>query len=122
MRPTNRENGAEITDQRTTVEQVLYGETDTRLRAIWRVLFALAVFVGVVVLGETILSATEVPPVITELKLPYLAAVAGAVVVAVRLGNRSASGVGFGINVVWLRDLAVGVGMGLVFQLAVTAI
>jgi len=74
----------------------------------------LAVFVGLVVLGETILSATEVPPVITELKIPYLAAVAGAVVVAVRLGDRSASGVGFGVNVAWLRDLAAGVGMDVI--------
>ena len=114
MRSTTREDGAETTERRTVVEQVLYGEADPRLRATWRVLFSLAVFVGLVVLGETILSATEVPPVITELKLPYLAAVAGAVVVAVRLGDRSASGVGFGVNVAWLRDLAAGVGMDVI--------
>jgi len=80
VRSTTREDGAETAEPRTVVEQVLYGETDPRLRATWRVLFSLAVFAGLVVLGETILSATEVPPVITELKLPYLAAVAGAVV------------------------------------------
>jgi hypothetical protein len=112
----------QLTERRTVVEQALYGETDPRLRATWRVLFLLAVFAGLVVLGDTILSATGVPPVITELKLPYLAAVAGAVVVAVRLGDRSASGVGFGVNAAWLRDLAAGVGMGLVFQCAVTMI
>ncbi|SDY14500.1 CPBP family intramembrane glutamic endopeptidase [Halobellus clavatus] len=122
MRSTTREDGAETTERRTVVEQVLYGEADPRLRATWRVLSSLAVFVGLVVLGETILSATEVPPVITELKLPYLAAVAGAVVVAVRLGDRSASGVGVGVNVAWLRDLAAGVGMGVIFQCAVTVI
>jgi membrane protease YdiL (CAAX protease family) len=62
------------------------------------------------------------PPVITELNLPYLAAFAGTVVVAVRLGDRSASGVGFGMNVLWVRDLTAGVGLGLIFQLAVTVI
>lgn len=122
MQSTNREEGTQTTDQRTTVKQVLYGETDARLRATWRILFSLAVFVGLVIAGETIFSAAEMPPIITELSLPYLTALAGTVVVAVRLGNRSASGVGFGINIVWLRDLAAGVGLGLIFQFVVTLV
>ncbi|GGI95204.1 hypothetical protein GCM10008995_01700 [Halobellus salinus] len=122
MDSTNREEAPQATDRRTTVEQVLYGETDTRLRATWRILFAAAVFIGLVIVGDTIFSAAGVQPVITELKLPYLAALVVTVVVAVRLGNRSVSGVGFGINVVWVRDLAAGIGLGLIFQLAVTVI
>jgi hypothetical protein len=75
------------------------------------------VFIGLVIGGETISSAAEIPPFISEMKLPYLVALAGTVLVAVRLGDRSASGVGFSMNVVWLRDLAAGVGMGLIFSL-----
>jgi membrane protease YdiL (CAAX protease family) len=119
---TNREEAPQATDRRTAVEQVLYGETDTRLRATWRILFAVVVFIGLVIIGETIFSAADVQPVITELKLPYLAALAGTVVVAVRLGDRSVSSVGFDINAVWFRELAAGIGLGLIFQFAVTVI
>lgn len=119
MDSTNREEAPQATDRRTAVEQVLYGETDTRLRATWRILFAVAVFIGLVIIGETIFSAADVQPVITELKLPYLAALAGTVVVAVRLGDRSVSSVEFDINAVWFRDLAAGIGLGLIFQFAV---
>ena len=100
MDSTNREEAPQATDRRTAVEQVLYGETDTRLRATWRILFAVAVFIGLVIIGETIFSAADVQPVITELKLPYLAALAGTVVVAVRLGGLIFQ---FAVTVIWAR-------------------
>jgi hypothetical protein len=112
----------QATDSRTTAGQILYVETDTRLRATWRVLFSIAAFVGLVTVGELIFAAAEVPPVVTELRLPYLVALVGAVMIGIRLGDRSASDVGFGVNAVWLRDLAAGVGLGLIFQFAVTVV
>lgn len=117
-----QDESPQATDLRTTTVQILYGETDTRLRATWRILFSIAVFVGLVTVGELIFGAVDVPPTVSELNLPYLAALVGAIMTAVRLGDRSVSDVGFRVNAVWFRDLAAGVGLGLSFQFAVTVV
>jgi membrane protease YdiL (CAAX protease family) len=122
MQSTKQDEKAQATGSQTTVGRILYGETDAGVRATWRVLLSMAVFAGIVVVGETVSDAAELPAVVTEMSLPYLAAVAGAVAVVVGLSDRSAGDVGFGVDGVWLRDLAAGVGLGLVFQVAVTVV
>jgi hypothetical protein len=109
-------------DSASIVKRLWYGQTTARPRATWRVVVALAVFVGLVGLGTQIEAVVGLPTAIANLNLPFLVGLVGTVVVAGRLGDRTVAALGLGVNATWLRDLAAGIGLGVFFQLAVTGV
>jgi hypothetical protein len=122
MRLLEPDENAEDGAPPSIAEHLWYGQTKTRPRATWRLLVPVAAFVGLVVLGTHISAIIELPTAIANLNLPFLVALVGTILVAVRLGERTMAELGIGITATWVRDLGAGVALGGVFQLAVTGV
>lgn len=115
-------------DSRSGVaDRLLYGRTDARLRAVWRVLAPLAVGIGIYVLGHVaveLYGGDVLAPLAGESAVLGAAAIFAALAVAVataglaalavaaRLDRRSIADYGFDRSRRWQRDLLAGVGIG----------
>lgn len=109
---------------REVARWVWRGRTDRRARATWRLVVPVVVLVATAAIGTRLLGVVTLPDALVN--APELAVVlvglVGSVATARRLGNRSADDVGIGIGAAWGRDLAVGIGIDLLFQAAVTVL
>lgn len=115
-------------DSRTGVaDRLLYGRTDTRLRAVWRVLAPLAVGIGIYALGHTLVgtyggdvlapfagesAVFAAAATFAALTVVIAAASLAALAVATRLDRRSIADYGFDRSRRWRRDFLAGVGIG----------
>jgi hypothetical protein len=122
MRLLEPDESAEGGEPPSVAERLWYGRTTTRPRATWRVVVSVAVFVGLVVLCTRIGAVVKLPTAVANLNLPFLVALVGTVVVAVKLCGRTMAELGVGMDATWLRDLIAGVVLGVIFQLAVTGV
>jgi membrane protease YdiL (CAAX protease family) len=111
--------------ERSTTRYVLYGRTDDRLRATWRVVLSFVVFLGTLVAVSRALRRLPFPEVVINASttLAVFLAVAVLLFVGTRfIERRSLAGYGLAFDRQWWTDAGGGVVVGFVFQGLFTAL
>ena len=113
------------TDNSSFARQVLYGRTDERLRATWRVVLSFAVFLSTLIAASTLFGRIPFPELLLSAgsTLAVFLAVGVLLVVGIRfVGQRSLDSYGLSLDRRWWLDAAGGVIAGFLFQGVVTAL
>lgn len=113
------------TSVRSTARQLLYGRTDERLRATWRVVLSAGVFLGTLIGASTLFGRVPFPELLLNAgtTLAVFLAVGVLLLVGTRfVERRSLSGYGLSLDRRWWLDAGGGILAGLLFQGLVTAL
>jgi membrane protease YdiL (CAAX protease family) len=102
----------------STLDRLLRGSEDTRLRASWRILAAAAVFFAVFLPVSVVVNALPIPDLVRNAPVivPAAAGTVAVVFASRRLEGRSVAAQGFALDRRWWHDFVGGVGLGLAAQ------
>lgn len=106
-------------NERSTVQRLLFGGSDSRLRATWRVVFSFAVFFGTLIAASTLLGQVPFPEALVnaDTTLAVFLAVAVLLILGMRfVARRSLAGYGLALDRRWWLNAGAGLLAGLVFQ------